>query len=91
MRIGDWRARETLLADGTAEEVAPWERRRVRAALRRHGTGAAALDGATDSGLFFAMTVGGARDGIEAQVRLLLSVAADLDGEGAAGPPCLRA
>jgi hypothetical protein len=78
VRLGDWRRGEAPLADDMARAVAFWERR-ARWALRGHRVEWVAFGGAVGQDRF-AVTVSGARDRIEAQVRLLLSVAAELDG-----------
>jgi len=82
-RLGDWRFSEARLGDDMARAVAVWERR-ARWALRGHRVESAAF-GAAASPDRFAVTVGAARESVAAQVKLLLSVAGDLDTEGRRG------
>lgn len=78
-RLGDWGDGEARLADGMARAVAIWERR-ARWALRGHRVEWVAFGGAAGQDCF-AVTVGGARERVAAGVRLLLSLADEMDGE----------
>jgi len=77
VRLGDWRSGEAPLADDMARAVAFWERR-ARWALRGHRVEWVAFGGEAGHHKF-AVTVGSAKDRVAAQVRLLLSVAAELE------------
>jgi len=84
VRLGDRVNSEALLADGLATAVASWEQR-ARWALRGHHVESAACRGAAGQDCF-AVTVGGARDRVTAQVRELLTVAGELDSNRILGP-----
>ena len=83
VRLGESGSGEAQLADDMARAVAFWERR-ARWALRGHRIEWVAFGGPAGH-RSFAVTFGSAKDRVAAQVRLLLSVAGELEGTSNGG------
>ena len=83
VRLGESGSGEAQLADDMARAVAFWERR-ARWALRGHRIEWVAFGGPAGHRRF-AVTFGSAKDRVAAQVRLLLSVAGELEGTSNGG------